>query len=317
MINKVKEAHDILGLLLPTNEPDTFFKYFLPSLNNMKEVAPITTIALNFQHPWNRISIEKAVLECEKIGFRVLYQFIYSYPIWSTGYVPFNKIRHDAAMLVPKSILFALTDDDFQYEKNHPEGNFSAGHQYLCAVKYLLRFKRCGVVSMNRGQTNIPNDMIGMSSLDKTYGTGSGLIFRNMYPEFFVYPDDAIILKGAGEENIIGCSRVHNGLYPANMSNSATKHDEIRQSKEVKSGDEMYEWTKEEVADSNVNRYIDKTYNIKNDKKRPRRILNENLYYSNGGMKIDENFDSHLINFSNSSSDELLNEIIEKTVIKA
>lgn len=44
-----KDMHNIIGLVIPTNEPYTMRTYLLPSLKNITDLSDIMNICLNFQ----------------------------------------------------------------------------------------------------------------------------------------------------------------------------------------------------------------------------------------------------------------------------
>ena len=62
-------------------------------------------------------------------------------------------------------------------------------------------------------------------------------------------PEDAIDMKGAGEEKIISASRLAHGLYPATMKCGRTHHYENWKKDGVKNGAEDYNWELQEVLE--------------------------------------------------------------------
>ena len=144
-MNSKFDPHTILGLAVPTNEPDVAFNYLLNTLDPLKSVAPITTFLFNFQKPWDEESIQKAVDICESKGFAVRYAFN-SYEIKAKGEVPFNKIRNDACKLMPEAKFLVLMDDDFSFQWRSNSVVKSAGEQYLDIIDYMVKYPKCGFV---------------------------------------------------------------------------------------------------------------------------------------------------------------------------
>jgi hypothetical protein len=316
MINKVKDSHDILTLLVPTNEPAVFKDYFLKSLPNISEIAPITTVAFNFQKPWTLDDVTESVNICDKLGFKVSYTLREQYPVESRGLVPFNQIRGDTAKLNPNSMFYALCDDDFEFRGPSASIDKTAGHQYLDAIDYLLKHKKCSHVLFGGTRFKaVPKDHIGIVKLDEWHITGRGFIFRNMSPEFLVFPEDALDLKGAGEEKLIAAARMNKGMYPAKLGFARTRHDEIRRHKpEILSGEEMYGWLKEDIIENNLNKYINDHYRTGISGVYSYNVTNLEEYKNNGGLDCKKNYNECLEDYTGSDADKLLAHIIEVSV---
>ena len=53
--------HNIMGLIMPTIEPYTLRKYWLPSLRNIKDIAPYANICINFQDTYIKSDVESII----------------------------------------------------------------------------------------------------------------------------------------------------------------------------------------------------------------------------------------------------------------
>lgn len=316
-MRKVKNPHDIITLVLPTNEPKVFMKYFLPSLENMKVIAPISTIAINFQDPWKPDMCQFCVNKIKELGFSVKSQLVGKYHIESKGLVPFNKIRNDAVMLNPDSLFYALTDDDFKYLQESAKSP-DAGTQYLRAIHYLLKFENCGMVLFGGTMyRHIPINHIGITKTinNEWYITGKGFILRSMSPEFPLFPSDSIDLKGAKEECLLAAARINKGLYPAKMGNARIYHDEVRKKdKDVQPGYEMYDWLKENIIEDNVNKYIRDHYCKDMHGVYCYNVVDENHYHEIGGPDHKKDYDKYLVNYTDTTVNELMKEVINMAV---
>lgn len=315
------DAHDILVLVLPTNEPATFYEYFLESLPNMKAVAPITTVAINFQAPWTRDLIDDAVETIAKLGFKC--EWCYSqYCIEGKGKVPFNRIRDDAAKLVPNGLIYALTDDDFKYQGPSATIPKTAGEQYIDAVHYLLTHEKCGLISMvGTMYKKTPRNHIGPCQLWNTYITSKGFLLKSLNKvggEGLTLPTACLDLVGSDEERVSTGARMALGYYPAKLPFSRTAHYE-HHGKGVLSGSDTYQWNTEDILDSNNSKFIKDNYNPKYRKRQyggDQPCSTEN-YLNAGGIDMDSEVNrvKYTVNYEDSDSESLLEEIIRMAVL--
>ena len=288
--------HTILGLAVPTNEPDVAFNYLLATVHNLKAVAPIASFLFNFQKPWTEEQILKAVDICEENGFEVRYS-INSYTVEGKGKVPFNAIRGDACRLMPEAKFFVLMDDDFSFLPRSATCYKSAGEQYVDCIKYLTEHPDCGILLL-KNKVNahlIPKYFIMPAvSLDNVYITDKGIILRNFDPENgWVVPHTAIDLLGSDEEKVACSWRLAHGLYPAIMNFTRTLHYENANKisgDKVQSGEVMYQWNTKEILDANANRFIRENFYpaFKNRGWRPTRLIDPAHYLSISGIDFTE-----------------------------
>lgn len=300
--------HTILGIAIPTNEPETCKEYFLASLEYMKEVAPISTILFNFQRPWTSNQIYEAVNICENLGFEVRWSFN-EYKIEGKGKVPFNKIRNDACKLMPEAKFFALTDDDFKYRGPSASMNKTAGQQYVDVIDYLTTFENCGLVLMSGTMVKkVPKYCIAPVDLTNTYLTGRGFVMRSMGEEGLTLPKDCLHLVGSDEERVSAGFRLVKGLYPAKMPFSRTAHYENK----VQPGHEMYDWNNEEILNSNNAKYIRDNYNKNFKGKDTFNVVDPEKYFSAGGIDVydKEVVEQYTRSYQDVSTEELVSKII-------
>lgn len=310
MINKVNNQHDILTLVMPTNEPNTFFSHVGPTFEYMKDVAPITTIACNFQTPWTQELVDKAVSMMEEHGFTVKYQLRDKYYVESRGKVPFNRIRHDTAMLNPGSMFYGLMDDDFRFRGPTEKVPKTAGQQYLDSIDYLMRFEKCGFVLMGGVMFKaIPRNHIGPVDINTCFITGHGFVFRNMSPFFNVYPESALDLVGAGEEKLIAASRMGYGMYPAKFGCARTIH-------KADAADETYGWLQEEIFESNINQYLRDHYNPDIRGVFNYNVISSEEYKKCGGLNINEIKGECTVSYEDADYTQILEQIIRNGVEK-
>lgn len=310
----MKNSHDLLCLLLPTNEPNVYHDYFEKSLTYLKDASKFITISINFQSPWTQDEIKTSVEYAESLGFQVVWSFN-KYEILKRGEVPFNRIRHQCAAQFPHAKFYGLCDDDFAFAGPTPTINKTAGHQYLDILDYLLTHERCGFVLQGGTMYKwIPRNHIGITKLDTAFITGRGFVFRRM-DDFLVYPDDALDLVGAGEEKIVAASRMAEGYYPAKMGFSRTNHEGGRLTKrKIPTGEEMYGWLKEEIFENNTNQYIRDHYNPDLVGVYNYNVVDTDLYFSQGGRSPYQEYDELLQDYTSSTVEDLTKKIQEMIV---
>lgn len=237
---KIPSKHDTLCFCLPTVEPKTMRKLLLPSFERLKPIAEYITVAINFQKPYTECEMSEVVETLEKEGFRVRWR--YSEYTFEKGAVPFNRIRNDCAELAPYAKLYALLDDDMTFEDGE---NPTVAEQYLGMALYMLTHPRCGIGIMDGKKPFSDGTKITPVPITRPFLTGRGLIFRPLKSRFtdtgILFPEDTLLLVGAGEEAVLAFSRLKFGFYIAAVSDTKAKHYE-NLDKETVGGGEQYGW---------------------------------------------------------------------------
>ena len=304
-----------LGLIMPTIEPNTLRKLWLPSLENLVDAKDYINICINFQDPYTVDDALRIVEEIKSYGFTVYYTVREKYHVPSRGLVPFNRIRNDTVMLNPNSKFYVLTDDDFSY-LSATQKSPNAGIQYLRAIHYLLKFDNCGCLltggSMYRYN---PINTIGPTKClnREWYITSKSLFLRSMSTYGFeLFPNDSLDLYGAKEESLLCACRLNEGFYPAKMGNTRVKHDEGRcDDEDIKPGFDQFGWLDEEIVENNIDKYLREhygtdTYGLGSN---CFVICNEDTYYKKGGIDIIKEREKFFIDYSDYSKDRLISEI--------
>lgn len=312
----------ILGLAMPTNEPTTFRKFWLPYLDNIKEISPFTTCLFNFQSPWTDEEIVEVIKKCESKGFEVRYA-INSYEIPKYGYVPFNKMRNDAAGLMPEAKFYMITDDDMSYMPAKGDKK-SAGRQILECIHYLTKFPDCGLVLIGNNRDNdVEDGKISPVPLKNNYWNRKGIIFRNLgTPDEHLFPKESLKLYGSCEEKVCSGARLAKGWYPAKIKNGSILHTEnllkcsydgveLEKDESKVSCGLVYGWGKKEIVRENNLKFIKENYcyNAKNENKSE--VVSKSLYFSNGGINVydAEVVESRTINYKDYDLNTLLEEV--------
>lgn len=259
--------NELLALVLPTNEPEVYFKYFGSdySLSNLVPIRDYCTICLNFQPPWTKALIDQAINKLSDYGFTYSYtESVYDIP--NKGEVPINKIRNDTAKLSPKSLVYALVDDDFYFRDMSNSMPKSSGEQFLNVLHYMITNPQCGIVTLTGTLfKKIPRGSIGPVSIDGRYINAKGFFSKNLkYVEGIsgtLLPDECLDLVGSDEERVIAGALLSTGYYPARMGFTRISHYENHSSGKVVSGELMYGWNDESILDNNNLKFIRDNYN--------------------------------------------------------
>lgn len=243
-----------IGMLLPTCEPNTFNKIFLPSVKNLIGAKDKLIFAINYQEPWIIDEILAANDCLENMGFEIRSEFN-QYEKPAQGYIYFNKIRYDCATMVKDCGILALCDDDFQFING-------ADAMIENIIEKFTAEEKLGILQCNWLKPLLMIDNKICDPLRFAYFTSSGLFFRNIYEPtgILAFPDEALDKVGAGEEFIIGYTLAKYGYITKTQGNSKIRH--LREL-----GSDRYSphgWDKKEVVMNEINGispYIFKLYN--------------------------------------------------------
>lgn len=302
--------HNILSLVLPTNEPDVMDQYFMKSIEWMQPLASISTICINFQKPYDTKSIEEICYKLSNLGFDVRTTF--SEYIYEPHKVPVNKIRQDTADLNKDSLYYALVDDDMLFKGQSYKMNRTSGMQYIDSIHYLLTHQDCGILMM--GGTlfrKISRYSIGPVNLESTYLTSKGFIVKSIantnYGNGFL-PEGSIDLVGSDEEKVLAASRLYRGLYPAKFGNARIDHYEHK--KKISDGSTMYGWNSEEILNENNAKFIRENYNQK-FKTRDYNVIDHNIFYYKCSIDLSDQsvIDKYTTSYEFMDTDKELSEI--------
>lgn len=309
----------IVGIVLPTNDPETMFDRFLVGLPNLKEINEISTILINFQEPWTKDLIREAVSIIHDNGFKVRYT-INKY-VFENPYVPFNLMREDASQLLPEAMIYLSMDDDFKVLGVSPKIGKTGGQQYLECIHYMLSHPKCGVISTTGTIGRNPaREYLGPDYKRhiRTYiMTGLGLFCRNLKlndDSGCFLPSGTHNLYGALEDMIAGSYRIANGYYVAKYN--CVRVSNIVNTKAVSSTDEetfhKTGWEKASVIESNNVKYVKDNWNKDyNRKSLWQDSVSYELYESKGGLPVwDEEVARQLtVHYPKNSTRPLLQEI--------
>ena len=246
----------MMTFLLPTNDPDTFYRRIYPTFDTLLPIKDMISFAINFQPPWGEDEANKVVKELRDKGFAVDCKFS-RYFVEERGEIPFNRIRYDCATLRPDSEIYALCDDDFEFREGAE----------LMIREIIAMFRRdsaLGVVQCYE-TPNLDKCYIKVKDTKKhAYFTSNGFFFRNLYTkekgDILVYPSDALELVGACEEFVIGLTLTERGYTLLKRTRSRIGHYRERF---ARNEDQRY-WGRDEICfgKRGIFSYIKEKYGI-------------------------------------------------------
>lgn len=319
MNSKLQET---VGLVFPTNEPDTAFEFLFKSLENLKVIAPISTFLINFQSPWTPEQMEEAINIIKSYGFGVK-QVFSTYEIKGKGLIPINRIREESARLMPNAELYALIDDDMTFLSPSAKMSKTGGEQYLDAIHYMINHPKCGIALFGGSlYRKTPSYYLKPVDIVNTYLTTKGIIYKNISKDAskgLLIPIEAIDLVGSDEERVAAGYRLVNGYYPVKTRNTRVNHYENHRVKNstkrgnlVTSGTDAYGWNTQEILEKNNTKFIRENFNPKYRGNGAFDVCSLENYLNNGGIDVyDEKVaKSHEVSYEFTNSEDILNEII-------
>ena len=192
-IDSISFNNQILGIMLPTvkTTKNDLFNKCLQTFYNMKDLAPISTVLINFQQ-YSTDEVDVAVDRFHDLGFKVLYSRN-TYDV--SNNVPLNEINNDTADLMENALAYLRIDDDMRF--NDPNSKYkSPGRQFVESVHYLLNHPKCGIVMHKNAMLKSPGkNMVGPHPkqthdyLPTYISLGCGYVFRNLRANGFILPE--------------------------------------------------------------------------------------------------------------------------------
>lgn len=264
-----------IGWILPTNSPDSLFRYFLKNIEiiNWDQFE----LLIVFQPPWTQCKIDKWINLCP---IKVKYKFI-----TPDKPVSMMDIRNQCALLDKSCDYYVLADDNFLFSKGTKKYPYDSLTRYKEVILYLEKYKNCGYVMCEGSlggsiqKRNIKPTKAGLVS------TQRGIFFRNvMEHDKNIWPQDSIDIPGTCEETIVCYDLIEKGYFPAKQFNNPTQHkDKVKIEKNKNKGtihcfDTLYEGAIQYIR----NKY-DSTNWTNDTRFFPKKLIK--LYMENGGCR--------------------------------
>lgn len=212
-----------LGIIVPSNNPDSYLASFSKSLSRLRFGLNDTDISILLcaQQPWHTGLIAHAQDEAwvNQIHFKYVFRGA-SMPPRMCFY------RQSAAALLPEADIYMLADDNmiFGMGGDDPEIHHSltSGECYSEVLDYMYKFPKCGLVQCH---TTAPSGW-GRSIRPTNNGlvtTNKGLFLRNINGGK-LWPDHTLGFEASLEETVAGYWILEHGYFPARQHENPTLH---------------------------------------------------------------------------------------------
>lgn len=212
MANKSK-----VGWLIPTNNPDALFSYFLRRIDLLR--SDLFKLLIVFQPPWDEEGIQLFVKSCK---MDIAYDFI---QLGKNNAVSMVDLRNRCAMLDRGVDYYVIADDNFLFTRGTPQYPFDSLARYLHVIQYMDTFKKCGYVMCEGSLGGSLQKLKIQPTKSGLVSTQRGIFFRNIQKDFGnVWPDDSLHILGGCEETIVCYDLIAKGFFPAKQFNNPTQH---------------------------------------------------------------------------------------------
>ena len=274
----------------PSNNPDSYIKYFHTSLRNIVSLTKKHHVAISIipQEPWTIDLIKKAADEVEKNGIYFTYQFEEKkIP------APMAKLRYLSMLKVKLADYFIMCDDNFEFGERCGTYIGDSGERFCDCIEYMEKFKKCGFI-MCEGSLGGWFQKYEIKSTNKQFfSTTRGIVIRNIGPEEIW--EDSIHSVHRIEDAVACFSMISKGYFPAKQFNSPTKHKEMNKDINIKGGAsnqnelKKREWQDEDLYGNSIYDYIRQKYDCPKwslmERKIPEKVK-ENFIKNGGNEKI-------------------------------
>jgi hypothetical protein len=215
-----------LGIVLPSNNPVSFFANMAPTLRYLRSGLHCVNIKLLIcaQQPWVLDYTGQAQELAANVDIEVRL-------VMRPADMPprMCALRQAAAALWPEADVYMLADDNMRFSSHlpmseeFPEGMMrSSGERYAEVLEYMRTYPRCGLVQCHTsdplrvGSSIIPTD-------NGLVTTNKGLFLRNIF-RGEVWPHIALDFRASLEETVAGYRVLEQGYFPARQYGNPTRH---------------------------------------------------------------------------------------------
>ena len=191
----------IIHYVLPTNNPDDFFKNVLGKIDMYLPIKEFISFGINFQEPWTQGQIDYVKKTFDFHGIDLYYTFN-DYNKDSYRF-PLVKLRDDAARLNPTARYYCSIDDDIEYTCDT-----DTYCKIICnAIQYCEKYHVGTFVIGQAVEKNERRPDDGTIMIQhKAPWTAYGLILRNIY-NGRILPENMVEKWGCQEDNTEGIYR--------------------------------------------------------------------------------------------------------------
>jgi len=250
-----------LTYILPTCEPDSMFKFLLPTIYLLKPIKHLLEFNICFQPPYTKNDIKKVLDEFKKCHIKVNYMFK-DYKVVKP-YTPLIKMRNDCAMMSPNSDIYGLIDDDMSFEDKS-----ICGYIRDMINRFETESSLAAISFYNQPEMNYRENF---------YSTNAGLFYRGgkyygfkgLLPKYITEFNKKVNLKvpynnenllrlfGGHQDKFCAMTRLATGDYGDCIINVPVNHLENR----IARGDKAHGWKDAEILEGSIASFIVKYFN--------------------------------------------------------
>lgn len=242
------------------NRDDYLFRFFIPSLDNIKNLNKFCCITINYNGDVSMEKIEEANRLIREKGFELYWG--YNTYDFEPGKNKILKIRYDCDKIGPNTKYVLLGDDDLEFLQGYDR-------HLLAAALLLEQDQSVGIVSIRHQVPHMrTKDTLIPAGTDYFFVLCGGLLMRRIPSWGGIYPKELLELHGGGEERILGCEMMREGYKGYYLHTDKYIHERHWGVNGVFSGQGVYKWswdTKDPTTVmSKINEYKDKGKNYSN-----------------------------------------------------
>lgn len=242
------------------NRDDYLFRFFIPSLENIKHLNNLCCITINYNGDISMEKIEEANKLIQEKGFELYWAYnTYEFEPEKNKIL---KIRYDCDKIGPETKYVLLGDDDLE---------FLAGYDrpLLAATQLMEQDSRVGLVSLRKQPLHMrATDTLMPADPGYFFVLCGGLLMRRVPGWNGIYPEELLELHGGGEERVLGCEMMREGYRCYYLHTDRYLHEQHWGVKGVYSGQCVYKWSWDTNDDttimSRINSYRDTTKHYSN-----------------------------------------------------
>ena len=217
------------------NRDDYLFRFFIPSLENIKHLNKLCCITINYNGDITAEKIEEANKLIQEKGFELYWA--HNQYNFEEGKNKILKLRYDCDKIGPKTKYVLLGDDDLEFLNSYDR-------PLLAAVNLLEKDDRVGIVSLRKQPPHMrAYDTLTPAGPEYFFVLCGGLLVRRLDKWNGLYPEELLDLHGGGEERVLGCEYMREGYRGYYTHTDRYLHEQHWGVDGVYSGQAVYKWS--------------------------------------------------------------------------
>lgn len=250
-----------ITFLLPTCEPDSMFKWLLPTIKNFAPIKELIEFNVCFQPPYTDDQIDIIIEEFNKHSLQLNW-FKQDYKVVRPQ-TPLIRMRNDCALLSPDAEFYCLLDDDMSILTK------DACKYFLRALDEFDKDSNLAVISLYNQPVNNHRQNFYSTNSGIIYRGGSYYGFKGLVPEKLtdfskevktLYPyrgENLINLFGGFQDKFCAMIRLATGMTGLSIINVPINHVENR----TQRGSIAHGWDNAKFDRGSIAQFIEQYFN--------------------------------------------------------